>query len=194
MLLRMKYQRILLTLVLGTVIASLIVTMFSINYMQKRFYAYDEVIFNRLANAATHENLSDLFEHIHEHIIDRDIVIAVNSSGEVVESEGLVVGDEFEIAVNRKVSIEGYRITLDSGEFDFRTFIIDLDVGFEDVFNVPLENGIRLYYIPNRFVWEYDYLMNLFPAMSVACFTSAFAMLIINKDIKDVIEMEKQSL
>ncbi len=194
MIYKRKSQRLMMIIVLSTIVAAVIVAVTSVRYMQERFRDYDEAIFERLTEASKEVNVTDFFEHIEEHINDRDIVVAVNFEGTVVESEGLVVGEQFERFINSKVKSDDNRIVLDRRQFELNTYIQDVDVRLDDVYTLRMEDDIRVYYIPFRLMSEHDYLHNVLRAISVACLTTAFAIALINKDISEMMNDEKRNL
>lgn len=190
MILKKRSQRIMLTITFSVLIASVIVAIISVHYMQDRFHNYEEEIFNKLVIDSNEKDVDLFFDGITDIVNYRDIIIAVNSSGKAIDSEGLVIDEKFKEEIHRELEVEGNRIILNEDQFDLKTYVQNVNVSKDDIFTFGMDENIKVYYIPYRLVGEYDFLMNILTSLTVGCFVAAFGIFLINKDITELIKGE----
>lgn len=190
MILKKRSQRIMLTITFSALIASVIVAIISVHYMQDRFHNYEEEIFNKLVIDSNEKDVDLFFDGITDIVNYRDIIIAVNSSGKAIDSEGLVIDEKFKEEIHRELEVEGNRIILNEDQFDLKTYVQNVNVSKDDIFTFGMDENIKVYYIPYRLVGEYDFLMNILTSLTVGCFVAAFGIFLINKDITELIKGE----
>lgn len=194
MILRYKSQRIILTLLICTLTAAIIVGIFSVRYMQNRFHDYDVSVFERIVEASKDLEPSEFYENIEGYIGNRDIVISVDSNGDVNHSEGLVIGEKFKELVHNRLVIDDGRIRLSRKDLNLNTYVSNVNVRVDQVFTFGLSDGSYFYYIPFRLVGENHYMFITLMSISTACFNASFAISIISKDISEMMKEEKATL
>ena len=194
MILRFKSQRIILTLLICTLAAAIIVGIFSVRYMQKRFNEYDESVFEKIVEASKDIEPSLFFENIEGYINNRDIIFLVDSDGSVTRSEGLVIGEKFKDIVHKKLVIDDGKIRLSRKDLNLNTYVSNVNVRVDQVYTFSLSDGSLCYYIPFRLVGENNYLFIILISITIACFITSFAIGIINKDISEMMKAEKVTL
>lgn len=194
MILRFKSQRIILTLLICTLAATIIVGIFSVRYMQKRFNRYDDSVFEKIVESSKDIEPSLFFENIEGYINNRDIIFSVDSDGSVTWSEGLVIGEKFKDIVHKQLVIDDGWIRLSRKDLNLNTYVSNVNVKVDQVYTFVLSDGSLCYYIPFRLVGENDYLSIILISVTIACFITSFGIGIINKDISDVMKEEKISL
>lgn len=194
MMLRFKSQRILLTLLICTLAAAIIVGIFSVRYMHKRFKEYDESVFEKIVEASKDIEPSLFFENIEGYINNRDIIISVDSDGSVTRSEGLVIGEKFKDLVHKNLVIDDGSIRLSRKDLNLNTYVSNVNVRVDQVYTFVLSDGSLCYYIPFRLIGESDYLFIILISITIACFIVSFSIGIINKDILEMMKEEKVTL
>jgi hypothetical protein len=181
-----------LALILSVLIASLIISWSDVQFFQNELQKLDQEMLNRLSKLAFTGEVENDFGKMEDVMNEQDILIIKDSNDLVIDSIGIVLNDAIKEMVHDHIQWTDKKIVLQAKEVQLNDYIATVNVKVKDVYRVMVDNGYELYYIPKWRLRAHYLLHRLLRGFSTACFVSALAIALLNKDISKMIEEEKR--